>query len=196
MKKTIFAVMLLIGVTAAQVNAQSTSFGLKAEANLSNFIVTDAPGVNSNMGFGATLGAFVKFDLSDHFALQPELLFHYQSSETEVSILDNDFEYWGGEIPVYFMGQWNTGTNGRFYVGVGPYFGLGFSAKYTNGDINLYDTNALKQFDFGAKATVGYEFGNGLQINAGYKIGFLDMVDTGIGKLHPEMISLGLGFRF
>ncbi len=197
MKKGIFGIMLFLALGATtQLSAQNITGGIKADANLSNFIVSDMPSTSSDMGFGATLGGFVKFDLGNHFAIQPELLFHYQNSTTKVATVKNDFQYFGAEIPVYAMGQWYTNCGDRFFVGVGPYVGFGFDARYTNGDVNLYDTDVLQPWDFGAKATIGYEFAGGLQISAGYKIGFINAVDKGTGTMLPETISLGLGYRF
>ncbi len=203
MKKIILSLAVVFGLCFTQLNAQGISGGIKAEANLGNFILSDLPGVSSDMGFGATLGGFMKADITQHFAIQPELLFHFKTSTTKVGSLENDFRYWGAEIPVYAMGQWNAG-NGRFYAGVGPYVALGFSAKYDNNDVDLYkkdkvtDESALRRFDFGFGATLGYEFYNGIQINAGYKIGVIDAMDAGRdnASMLPETISLGLGYRF
>ncbi len=196
MKKLAVTLAVVLGLGFTTVNAQDISAGIKADANISNFILKDMGDVSSNMKFGASLGGFMKVDITEHFAVQPELLFHYKMSEIELLGDKTDFEYWGVEVPVYAVGQWNAG-NGRFYAGVGPYIGCGFSAKYKTGDIDLYDTDYMKRLDFGGGATIGYEFGNGIQINAGYKIGFLNMLDTdGDAKMLPQTVSLGVGFRF
>lgn len=196
MKKLFLGFMLLCATGVAQVNAQSTSIGIKAEATMSNFIVKDIPGMKSKMGVGANLGGFVKIDLTQNFALQPELLLKYQRSEMKQSKVKRDFKYFGMEIPVYAMGQWSSNSGNRFFAGVGPYVGYGFSAKLNKPDTKLYKKDVLKPWDFGAKAIIGYEFANGIQINAGYKIGFINAVDKGSGKMLPQAISLGLGYRF
>jgi len=197
MKKGIFGIMLFLALGATtQLNAQNVTGGIKADANMSNFLVSDIPGTSSDMGFGATLGGFVKFDLGTNFAIQPELLFHYQNSTTKVLTVDNDYQYFGMEIPVYAMGQWYTNCGDRFFVGVGPYVGFGFDAQYTNTKADLYSTDVHQPWDFGAKATIGYEFAGGFQISAGYKIGFINAVDKGVGTMLPEMVSLGIGYRF
>ena len=197
------AVSLMLGIGLTQVSAQNVSFGVKAEANASNFILSDLEPMESKLGFGASMGGFAKFDLGQHFAIQPELLFHFKSSTSEAGNIENDFRYWGAEIPVYALGQWNCG-NGRVYAGIGPYAALGFSAKYDNNDFDLYeeigstDKSTLRRFDFGFGATFGYEFNNGIQINAGYKIGVLNAMDTGSddASMLPQAISLGVGYRF
>ena len=203
MKKLMIAVSLILGIGLTQVSAQNVSFGIKADANVSNFILSDLEPMKSKLGFGASLGGFRKIDLSQNFAIQPELLLHFKSSTSEIGHSEDDFRYWGAEIPVYALGQWNCGT-GRMYAGVGPYAAVGFSAKYDDSDFDLYekigttDEATLRRFDFGFGATFGYEFGNGIQINAGYKIGVLNAMDAGRdnASMFPQTVSLGLGYRF
>jgi opacity protein-like surface antigen len=198
MKKMMITVGLMIGVGFTQLNAQNLSFGIKGDANLSNFILTDVPGGESEMKVGVNLGGFMKYDITGNFAIQPELLFNFKTSNTKAAGITNNFEYWGMEIPVYAVGQWSVG-NGRFYAGLGPYLGVGLSAKYTKGDIDLYDTDAMQRWDFGGGALIGYDLGNGIQINAGYKIGFINAIHKDIpgdAKMLPQTISLGVGFSF
>ena len=198
MKKVMLGLMLILGLSATQVNAQSVTTGIKAEANLSNFILSDMPLAESTLGFGASVGGFVKFDIGNNFAIQPELLFHFQSSKMEQASIERNYEYWGVEIPVYAMGQWKNSSNGRFYAGVGPYVGLGFDARFDKPEHKLYKDDAMQPLDFGFGVQAGYEFSNGVQINAGYKIGVVDALDKGkdVSTMLPQRISLGVGFRF
>ncbi|MCD7962585.1 MAG: PorT family protein [Rikenellaceae bacterium] len=196
MKKTLLGVMILLTFGIIQTNAQTISGGIKAEANLSNFLHNDkAPG-KTNMKFGASVGGFAKFDVVENFAIQPELLFHYYSAERKTNGVARNYEYWGMEIPVYAMGQWYTPSNNRFYAGFGPYVGLGFQSKYYEPMVKLYETNAHNQLDFGFRALVGYEFSNRIQLNAGYKIGVVNANDKDPGRLYSQGVSLGLGYRF
>ena len=203
MKKILLSLVVVMGFGLSQVNAQMVSGGIKAEANMSNFILSDLDGVESNLGFGATLGGFMKIDFHKNFAIQPELLFHFKTSTTKAGIVENDYQYFGAEIPVYAVGQMNLG-NGRGYIGVGPYIGVGFSARYDDLDLDLYEKNdftdeaPLQRVDFGFGAMIGYEFNFGLQINAGYKIGIIDALDAGKdnASMLPSTISLGLAYRF
>ncbi|HBG41588.1 MAG TPA: hypothetical protein DDZ96_09235 [Porphyromonadaceae bacterium] len=211
MKKIMLSLALMVGLgTATQVSAQKVDLGVKADANMSNFILSDLDNVESNLGFGASLGGFAKINFTDHFALQPELLFHFKTSEIKNNPAGNSFEdyqYFGAEIPVYAVGQMNLGS-GTGYIGVGPYVGLGFDARYKSDndnaeDLKLYKEydnkkSALQRFDFGAGIMIGYEFEAGIQINAGYKIGVIDALNAGKddATMLPQTISLGLGYRF
>jgi hypothetical protein len=203
MKKGFILTMLVLVLTGAGANARTTvKVALKAEANMSNYFLKDMPGVKSNMHVGATLGGALNINFGRYFALRPELLFHYRGAEMKLRSqlprleVKTDYEYWGGEIPVYAVGQLPVGTNGKLYLGLGPYVGLGFSLKNTTDDINLYKEDYMQRFDFGGGALLGYEFRFGLQINAQYKMGFLNLVDNGSGKMRQQTVSLGVAYRF
>lgn len=209
-KKTFVLVMLVIGFCVTQVNAQGLgnflkerlTGGLKLEGNGTNFLLSNTQGVESEMGFGGTFGGFVKIDISKNFAIQEDILFSYSSSKLTQNNIEDTYEYFGVEVPIYFTGQWNTLSGGRFYIGVGPWFGIGYQAKLKDSDTNLYkkyDGNDpfMKRINLGGAAQIGYELSNGLQFNACYRIGAnaLD-ASKNDSKMMPQTVSLGLGYRF
>lgn len=207
MKKIMFSLALVIGLGTTQVNAQTTgskvTFGVKGEANMSNFILSDMGNTKSEMGVGATIGGFTKIDFGNYFALQPELLFHWQNSTLKQNGVKGDFQYWGMEIPVYAVGQMTLSSGDRAYIGIGPYGRFGFSAKETKADVDYYkEYNGNKAFmqrwDLGAGAMIGYEFAFGMQINASYKYGFINALeaDKDNSTMKNQMVSLGIGYRF
>jgi hypothetical protein len=197
----------VLGLGLASAQAQGISGGVKADANISNFILTDMDGMKSKLGFGATVGGFTKFEFGENFAVQPELLLHFKNSKVEVKSTgkETDFQYFGMEIPVYAVGQMNLG-GGKGFVGVGPYLGLGFDARYKASgadDLKLYEEiggqkSAMQRWDVGAGAMLGYELSNRLQIVASYKIGFINALNAGKddATMLNQTVSLGVGFRF
>ena len=210
MKKIILSVALIMGLGVANMSAQGLksflderfSGGLKLEGNGTNFLLSDMPGTKSEIGFGGTLGGFIKIDLSKNFAIQEDILFSYSSSKLKQNGIEDTYEYLGIEVPIYFMGQWKMASGGRFYGGVGPSFGMGLQTKLKDSDIDLYkklDGNDpfLKRVNFGGAAQIGYELSNGLQFNASYMIG-ANALDAGKddSKMLPQTISFGLGYRF
>ena len=200
MKKVILGVLFLLSMGITQVNAQTISGGFKVDADMSGFLITKMPDVKSKSGFGASLGGFMKIELSESFAIQPELLFKSRHSKLEYKSVDvkTGYSYFGAEIPVYALGQFQLG-DGKFYGGVGPYIGYGFSAKYKEGDIkeDVYKEGDMKRFDFGAGVLIGYEFSNKMQINAGYQMGLANLLKgKGDVKYRNHELSLGLGYHF
>lgn len=176
--------------------------GVKAEANFSGLIVSDMPNTKTTMQPGANLGTFIRVDITENFAIQEDIMFTYTSSQIKQDGSKDRYEYFGSEIPFYLMGQWKTQSRGRFYGGAGVYFGLGFSAKMKDSNINLYkkyndEKPAMKRLTNGLAAQIGYEFSNKIQINLAYKYGFnvLD-ADKKNSKLSPQSLSLGIGYSF
>jgi len=216
MKKKMLLAVLALGLGVLNINAQGISGGIKADANASNFIFCDMPSYfKSNFGAGASLGGFVKFEIGSNFALQPELLFHYKTSELEDVSWREDklptesFQYFGVEIPLYIMGQVKLG-NGKLFLGAGPYAGFGIDARSKvkdQDDLNLYEKiagedgskeAALQRFDIGAGAILGYEFCNRISIAATYKRGFQNLLTNPVGdqSYTNQTLSVGLGIRF
>lgn len=201
MKRIILSIALIIGLGIAKINAQTVTGGIKVEANTSNFILSDLDNVESKLGIGVTVGGFGIIEFNDNLAFRSEVLLHLKNSSIENKAAgDMDFQYFGVEIPLYAVGQFGMG-NGKAFVGVGPYVGIGIDARYKASgekDIKLYDNSVLQRWDVGAGLLLGYELSNKLQINAGYKIGFIDALDTGKDNatMLNQAISLGLAFSF
>lgn len=200
MKKLILGALIILGVGTTQVNAQTISGGVKADAGMSGLLFKKTPDIKSDLGFGGSAGGFLKLELSENFAIQPELLLQFKNSklESKSTKLKTDYQYFGLQLPVYALGQFNLGS-GKFYAGAGPYVGYGFSAKQKLGGnkIDLYKDKIMKRFDFGAGVLVGYEFSNKIQINAGYKMGFADLNKAkGDEETRNHELSLGIGYRF
>ncbi|MDR2815512.1 MAG: PorT family protein [Proteiniphilum sp.] len=203
MKKIVLMCLSVLMTTGlATVNAQTPlTFGVKAEANMSNFLLSDLDGQSSAMNLGPTLGGFMNILVHENFSIQPEVMFFYRQSKIETGAAEDDFRQWGVQAPVYFLGQTYI-NSGKFYAGVGPYVGLGFDARYKDADIDLYkevnDKKDMNRWDFGLGALVGYEFPIGLQINAGYQIGLIDQLDAlkDNATMRAQTVSLGIGYRF
>lgn len=214
MKKKAVAFALAMGFGVTQVNAQSflkkitdnLSGGIKAEANMSGFSLSDMPNAKSTMNIGGTFGWFVKLDVSKRFAVQEDVLLHYKKSTLEQRGVISDYQYWGIEVPIYFMGERKMDNGERFYIGMGPYAEYGISAKYKaiGNKVNLYKKDEINNkapmthLAIGAAIIIGYELRNGIQLNAGYKMGLTNVLDLGKdnASMQPNTISIGIGYRF
>jgi len=200
----VFVITIMTGFVS--VNAQGImskiKFGIKAEANYSNFILSDMSGVKSKMGLGTAFGTSTRFNISDNFAIQEDCLLTYATSDISYKGVKDTYQYLGMETPIYLMGQWNTLSGGRIYGGAGPYFSMGFKARLRDSDLNLYKKidgeKIMKRMAMGASAQLGYEFNFGLHVNAGYKIGFTNVLDawSDDSRALPQMVSLGIGYQF
>ncbi|MDR2955244.1 MAG: PorT family protein [Prevotella sp.] len=213
MKKIIFILILattFCSILVAQEKDKyldiKVTWGVKAEVNISGFFVSGMSEISSKMRTGGTGGGFINVELTKLFALQGEILWHYKSSDFIRQGNKGDFQYWGTEIPMYAMFRWNLKNDRRVYIGIGPYGEFGYSAKLKRAGktIDLYEKDkatelsAMEDFNSGFGVTAGYEFANGLQINVGYKVSITNVLDANSSsiKMHPETVSIGLGYRF
>jgi hypothetical protein len=211
--KLVILMTVVMGL-GTQVYAQSfikkitdnLSGGFKLEGNVSNFILSDMPGTTSKMNVGSTFGGFVNLKMSEHITIQEDVLVNYKTSTFEQADIKSDFQLWSVGIPIYVMGYWPVNKNKKAYIGIGPFTEYGLSAKYKTGgkETDLYEKDKstdkayLAKLTMGITAIAGYEFNNGIQINAGYKIGFTNALDEKQDEafMRPYAINLGIGYHF
>lgn len=179
--------------------------GPKVEANVSNFFISDMPEMDCQMNIGGSVGGFVGVRMSEHFAIQEDMLLSYKTSNFENDGVKGDYNYLGVDLTFYAMGNWKLNNGSSLSFGIGPFASYGINAKYKVGDeeTDLYEKNdegkkAFKPLNVGGAITAGYEFKCGLQINASYKIGVLNTLDShdGDATLRPSAISMGIAYRF
>ncbi|HET9504231.1 MAG TPA: porin family protein [Hymenobacter sp.] len=182
MKKFFLSLGLLAGIsTAAQ--AQSTKFGIKAGASLTNF----AGGGASGQGlFGFNGGAFANFALSDAISIQPEVLYSMKGFRREAS--DN---FYGTTFNVKATSRLHNidvpvlarvTANGLF-MEFGPQLGFNIAAKskseVTQGSRTTTSKddfkNEINTVELGFATGVGYQLTNGAGIGLRYNGGLTNI---------------------
>ena len=168
-KKISCVLMLLLINELMTTNAQEeikphsdikTTWGIKAETNMSNFFISEKPvAISSKMKLGFAGGAFFNLEFNDHIALKGELMYYYKTSEFDRGNIKGKYRYWGMDIPVYAIYKWKLSENNSFYIGIGPYAEFGFSAEikrdgekidlYEKGQISNSKISAMKDNDVG-----------------------------------------------
>ncbi|MDR1116506.1 MAG: PorT family protein [Tannerella sp.] len=194
---------MLIAVSLFRVNAQaSVSGGLKMEMNTHQFWLYDLDDYTSKTKIAPNVGGFLDIELNDRFAVQPEIMLFFRNSGLKYGERDDHVQQWGMMIPVYLVGREYI-DSGTWYFGLGAYAGFGFNARMKNAKTVLYDKTdghaaIMNRWDYGISALIGYEYGNGIQINAGLQLGLKDQLDackdhaTAINKT----ITAGIGYHF
>ncbi len=198
MKRTITVISLLIATVAISSAQEKNSFGLKAGANISSFLLYDMEGTTSMKG-GFEVCGFWKHDFGKYFALQPEVAITLQQSDYKFANSNQDYRFWSLEIPVYALGQLITDEGHRAYIGVGPNFSVGFGDKEKISGNKLFREGSLmNRFDVGASVLIGYEFAFNMQINMSYRYGFFNALANPVGdsRMIKNSVSLGIGYRF
>jgi hypothetical protein len=200
MKKIILTtIMAICGAFILNMNAQTTtSFGIKLNGNLTNVKLTNHQGKDSFKA-GASIGGFSKIEFNKHFALQPELLVNYTEKKVWSDNEKVKFKYASVEIPIYALGQFEAGS-GKIFFGIGPHIGYGFSIDSRKEGLDDCVEGAnkveLSHWYMGGGVIAGYEFKNGLMINAGYQLGYDLRSKNKTSSMDTQTISLGIGYRF
>jgi hypothetical protein len=188
---------------ASPLFAEGMMFGVKAGLNLANVMGDDAE--ETSMKVGAVGGVFMCYDITEIFALQPELLFTMKGAKYDEGDTTMSWKTSYIEIPVLF--RVNLPTEGKIkpMLYAGPALGILMSAKDEDEDVKDY----LKTMDIGvvAGAGVAYQLEKGaISFEARYEIGMstvYDLTDEELeGREQPDLknsvisFMVGYGFAF
>jgi len=206
MKKFTFALMLAAVAlfAASPLFAEGMMFGVKGGLNMATATGDDAEGLSSKMGIVG--GAFMCYNITEIFAIQPELLYSMKGAKDEA---DETISFNYFEIPLLFKVNFPTEGKIKPSLYAGPTLGILMTAEDTTGeDIKDY----VKTMDIGilAGAGVGYQMEKGLLfLEARYEIGMTGIMDFTDDELdamemdaQPDVknsvisIMVGYGFAF
>lgn len=166
--------------------AQQAQFGLKAGINSSGLNVEGAQDLDSKIGFHG--GGLAHIHVSDHFAVQPELVFSMQGGESGDTKLKLNYL----NLPVLAQYMFDGG----FRLQTGPQLGFLLSAKYEVGDLEVEVDEAYKSLDFSWSFGAGYLFPQGLGIDARYNLGISDIVEDNSIENRNSVFQVGLFYQF
>ncbi len=210
------AFMMAIPATAQTENetkASVVNWGLKMQANASNIVLHHVyEDLHSNMNLGGELGAFIDFNISEHFLIQ----FNWIGFAEHTNLVNNDLrdQLWtlGIEIPIYALARFGSEKTGYIYFGGGPFteFSLHGIMDGDSGKMNPYkhvvgvndqgeEEFALSDNHSGLGIYIGYELPCGLQFNASYQHSISDILafkHQSPMNARPQKLVLGVGWRF
>jgi hypothetical protein len=206
MKPVHFFAMMTFCMMTFHAGGQS-SFGIKADVNLSNFLTNQSMQVVSSARAGSTAGIFCKYTLNESRAVEMDMMFNYRASKIHNGNTGETaaYRHLSMELPLYAMLQADIDDQ-SLYLGLGPFVSVGLHSRYKSAirDINLYekeqntDKATIHRFDFGVGFIIGYELKCNIQINASFQLGFRNLL--GANYENVEMIStlfsFGAGYRF
>lgn len=164
MKKILLVATLFIStVSLAQVQ-----FGIKAGANISNFMGGDFDAVKKKALVGFHGGAYLNFALGD-LSLQPELLVSTQGARIDSVSGSYDWKVTYINVPVVLQYRFDAG----FFLELGPQFGFKISDNIENQTIE----NFAKNLDLSAAGGLGFRSKGGFGIGARYTVGLSKVGD-------------------
>jgi outer membrane protein W len=208
MKKFTLVMMLaaMMLFAASSLFAEGMMFGVKGGLNIANLSGDDVEDASSKTAVVA--GVFFSYDITEIFAVQPELLFSMKGTKMDTGEGDETWNLSYIQIPLLL--KVNLPTEGKIkpWLCAGPAFGLLMSAELEDEDIK----DQLKTMDIGivAGAGVGYELEKGLIFaEARYEVGLTGLTDFSDAELdlmdlteQPDAknstisIMVGYGFPF
>jgi hypothetical protein len=176
-------------------------FRLGAKAGL-NINKLQGESYKESFRFNFQLGAFVQFNFSQRFGIQPEVNFVQSSSELSGDATDIADDIFGGgdqnkatlnylDIPVLL--NINIGPSKRVKVQVGPSYGILLKQK-----VDSVKTNAsvYKDKEWSAVGGLWIQL-PAINISARYKLGLTDINATGNNETWKnQAIQLSVGFTF
>ncbi|MDO7876818.1 porin family protein [Hymenobacter sp. ASUV-10] len=178
MKKTIFTLALLAGLSGAAQAQRNISLGLKAGGTYSSYVGEDADNLKGLFGFHA--GGFVNIGLTKLFAFQPEIIYSQKGTKYDINEdVRQRLHYL--DIPLAF----HVNADGLFFE-AGPQVGVLLAASGKAGSFSNDIKNNFNDFDFGYLVGLGYQRKAGPGIGLRYNGGFVNntpSAETSIGTL-------------
>jgi hypothetical protein len=185
--KKIFITLSFVLLSFLTVQAQEevkVRFGFEAGFNATRWGGDYADEFKTTFKPGFHVGGVSEFLLSEKWSIQPELLFSYEGTNSDV--LDKGISAMYIKFPVVLYYNFKVGS-GRLSPGVGAYVAGGIAGK-VNDDENTFGYNALGRFNWGVQAKVAYEFRFGLFSSLGFSQGFTRSQNMGL--------TLSVGYKF
>jgi len=188
MKKLVLATLLLISVSGF---SQKFQLGIKAGANVSNFVGSDFQNASRSSMVGFYGGGFVGFYLGNHFSIQPEVLFSTQGAHVKDLSTGNEQDFKLNYVNFPVMAKYEF--DGGFYLESGPQVGVNVSSS------NFQDKtvrNITNGSDFGWGFGLGFHSPMGLGIGARYSLGLSKVGNANFNNpdFRNSVIQAGLFF--
>ncbi|NBC08282.1 MAG: outer membrane beta-barrel protein [Bacteroidetes bacterium] len=201
--------MLALAAVATTIQAQTTSFGLRAGLNSAtiNFEDETGLGIEPDSRIGLDLALMASLGITEEFSIQPELHFIQKGFRLDLDfgvgdVVESQVLVNYLEIPVlakYAFG----GETLQGFVNGGPSIGYGLSGKSKAKSNGVEEEEDLDFKEDGVKRTdFSFVFGGGLSIKAGPATVFLDIryllgltnIDDSGDDDSPKQRNRGLGF--
>jgi hypothetical protein len=219
------AIGILLTVTVSAQKAR-----LQAGINMANVSVTDDGRVDdADMLTSFQVGIVGDFPITPMFAFQPGILYTGKGSKvtsgdpngsTYFKQTSNPFYF---EVPANFVFKFPFATESHFFVGAGPYLGVGVSGKattegktfniafhneesiqFSNDDPTTFNQEegtglgVMKRFDYGVNGTAGIS-GKSLVLGVNYGLGLAKLqsgtTNNEDNNNKHRVLSIFLGFR-
>ena len=170
--------------------AQHPHWGIKGGINLANIDIQQGPDLNYKAG--VNLGGLAHIHLSEHFALQPELIYSNQGAEQTIGNTAYKTKLHYVNVPVLL--QFMTGSG--FRLQTGPQVGVLVSAKSKINETETDADDSYKTPDFSWSFGASYVTMKGLGFDARYNHGISNILDAPGNKYKNRVFQFGVFYQF
>lgn len=214
MKRFIVIAILLFTVS---LSAQEMRFGVKGGVNLSSLRYDPEPDHDLKLKTGFLVGGIIQYKLKENFALEAQLLYAQQGVKEEFRTpeliggpnnppdpsIGPGYQTSEGKINLKYI---NLPILARYYfteylsINAGPQLGYLISAKgeFEQEEYEVKDN--YSDLDLGLNAGIGYEFTNGIVLNATYYLGLKDIFAVEdpfiVTEIKQNVIQFSVGYLF
>ena len=212
MKRTVK--VMLIGAVALILLLPNSSLakgitgGLKIGMNSAKLHGEDIKELEEELGeelkskWGLCAGGFIRFNISETFAIQPEVLYTMKGAKFEETILGETMKFEMNlsylEIPVLLKLMIPTPGGIKPNLYAGPALAIKLSSKTKleyAGETEEEDIEEMKDTDFGLIIGAGVDFGK-LTVDLRYVLGLTTISDVEDEDVKNGVISLIVGYSF
>ena len=194
MKKVILLTAL---ISTCFVSAQG--FGIKGGlnlTNLTNFENTFKQEVESeNIRTSFHIGIFNEFEVTEHFSIQPEVLYSSQGTKYSGDGAEDKVRLDYINVPIMF--KFYLGDN--FFLESGPQVGFLINDESNFGFFTISDEDAFNSVDFGLNLGLGFKLGDNAHLNARYGFGFngvfSDLPDNSDNNPKNSVFGVSIAFN-
>lgn len=187
MKKTILVALAIALTQLLNAQRNNVEWGIKGGVNAASFKID--PTFNSNSRIGLHLGGLAHIHVSEHFAVQPELMVSGQGADYGK---DREDKFTYLNLPVLAQVMFGEG----FRIQTGPQFGLLLNARSENGNTESDIDDNFKRGDFTWTFGAGYLTRSGLGIDARYNLGISDISEEKNVDVKNRVWQFGLFYQF
>ena len=169
---------------------QHPHWGIKGGINVANIDIQHA--ADPDYKIGMHIGGLAHIHLSQHFALQPELMYSNQGAERTIGGTDYKTKLHYVNVPILL--QFMTGSG--FRLQTGPQVGVLVSAKSKVNDTETDADDSYKTPDFSWSFGASYVTMKGLGFDARYNHGISNILDAPGNKYRNKVFQFGVFYQF
>lgn len=189
LKQLLFATVPMLICVAVRAQSPGVHFGIKGGLNVSSVNVDNGTDLDSKAGLYA--GGLAHIHMTQHFALQPEVMYSAQGGKMDVGSTTYTTRLNYINIPV--LGQYMFGDGWRLQTG--PQLGFLANAKSKANKTTTDVGDGYKSTDFSWVFGASYVGKSGLGADARYNLGLSDIYE-GPAKAMNRVFQVGLFYQF